>query len=48
MADHKPDADRRNGDRRVEQKPVDGEDRRTGDRRSGKDRRASPRTEAKD
>ena len=36
--------DRRKGeDRRKQQVPIDFPDRRTGDRRSGKDRRASPR-----
>lgn len=34
---------RRVGDRRKEQKPFEGEDRRKGERRSGKDRRAAPR-----
>ncbi len=37
-------ADRRSGDRRQMQAPIDFADRRQGDRRSGKDRRASPRS----
>ncbi|MEL6239153.1 MAG: hypothetical protein AAFQ90_11250 [Pseudomonadota bacterium] len=34
---------RRKGDRRKEQAPFEGEDRRKSDRRSGKDRRSQPR-----
>lgn len=37
---------RRQGDRRQAQTPFAGEDRRKGDRRSGTDRRNSPRGEA--
>ncbi len=36
--------DRRNGDRRQKQVPISFPDRRKGERRSGKDRRASPRS----
>ena len=36
--------DRRKGDRRKAQLPFDGPDRRKSDRRSGKDRRETPRT----
>lgn len=39
---------RREGDRRKEQAPFDGEDRRKGDRRSGTDRRKAPRDESLD
>lgn len=35
--------DRRSGDRRKRQVPIDFPDRRQGERRSGKDRRAHPR-----
>ncbi len=36
--------DRRNGDRRQIEAPINFPDRRQGDRRSGPDRRASPRS----
>lgn len=39
---------RRQGDRRKAQLPFAGEDRRKGERRSGADRRAAPRTEGTD
>lgn len=35
--------ERRNNDRRAAAQPFAGEDRRTGERRSGKDRRGAPR-----
>lgn len=44
MADKDKAGDRRENDRRKEQVPFEGEDRRKGDRRSGKDRRSGPRT----
>jgi hypothetical protein len=39
---------RRQGDRRKAQLPIEGEDRRKGERRSGTDRRSSARGEALD
>lgn len=39
---------RRQTDRREAQQPFDGPDRRKGDRRSGADRRATPRSEGLD
>jgi hypothetical protein len=39
---------RRQGDRRQAQQPITGEDRRKGERRSGTDRRSSPREDATD
>ncbi|MFN3990826.1 MAG: hypothetical protein ACK4IS_11260 [Erythrobacter sp.] len=44
MADSEPDNGRRKGERRVAQQPFDGEDRRKGERRSGRDRRSKPRS----
>ena len=38
------DKDRRGDDRREEQVPIDGDDRRKEERRSGVDRRENPRT----
>ena len=47
--DHDPaGGGRRQGDRRKAQLPFPGEDRRKGERRSGKDRRARPRADAED
>lgn len=42
------DAGRRQSDRRQSQQAFTGEDRRKGDRRSGQDRRATPRAEGLD
>ena len=39
-----PEDGRRKGDRRQRQQPFDGPHRRQGDRRSGEDRRAKPRS----
>jgi hypothetical protein len=44
MDDTKPEDGRRKGDRREAQAPFEGEDRRKGERRSGEDRRATPRS----
>lgn len=44
MEDKIDDPGRRKKDRRTEQKPFDGEDRRKEDRRSGTDRRKTPRS----
>ena len=49
MADDTPVADtpedgRRKGDRRQSEQPFDGPDRRKGERRSGEDRRTTPRS----
>ncbi len=38
-------SDRRSGDRRKQQVPFEGPDRRKGERRSGADRRAAPRSD---
>lgn len=39
-----PEDGRRKGDRRQSQQPFEGPDRRKGERRSGEDRRAKPRS----
>ena len=44
MTEKDVDSGRRKGDRRKSQVPFEGEDRRKGERRSGKDRRVEPRT----
>jgi hypothetical protein len=43
MTENEQDSGRRKGDRRKSQVPFEGEDRRKGERRSGKDRRSEPR-----
>ena len=43
-SDTTPTGDRRQDDRRKTQAPIEGEDRRKGQRRSGADRRATPRS----
>lgn len=43
MTESKPDSGRRKADRRKQQEPFEGEDRRKGERRSGRDRRSEPR-----
>lgn len=48
MTDEHDDTGRRQTDRRQSQQPFDGPDRRKGDRRSGTDRRATPRAEGLD
>jgi hypothetical protein len=44
MTEDAQDSGRRKADRRKQQKPIDGEDRRTGERRAGEDRRTTQRT----
>lgn len=39
-----PEGGRRKGDRRQSQQPFEGPDRRRGERRSGEDRRTTPRS----
>lgn len=48
MTDEHDGTGRRQTDRRQSQQPFDGPDRRKGDRRSGTDRRATPRAEGLD
>jgi hypothetical protein len=43
MTENEPDGGRRKTDRRKAQQPFEGEDRRKGERRSGRDRRTAPR-----
>lgn len=44
MTEQEAESGRRKADRRKQQQPFDGEDRRKGERRSGVDRRTQPRS----